>query len=225
MKLEDLRKNNGRESSPCYVVNDGKVYDLSSSKLWKKGVHLNRHQAGEDLSEFLVMAPHGPEMLERFEVVGQLEDQTTVKDDTKERLRTLYSTFHPHPILLHYPMGAIPFGALMLALYLVTKNASFESAAFYALFFGTVTLVPVILAGILSWWINYEMMLTNIFKVKLTAAAFGLIFCTTAVILRFSFPDLNTGSGVKIFYYLSYFASLPCLFLAAFEGGKITWPA
>ena len=58
----------------AYVACEGKVYDVSQSFLWQKGKHQVIHRAGADLTEALKRAPHGPELLERFPVVGRLVD-------------------------------------------------------------------------------------------------------------------------------------------------------
>ena len=68
---EELKKYDGSEGS-IYVACEGKVYDVSSSFLWKKGKHQVTHQAGCDLTEALKEAPHGPDMLERYPIVGEL---------------------------------------------------------------------------------------------------------------------------------------------------------
>jgi predicted heme/steroid binding protein len=70
---EELKKYDGSEGL-VYVVYSGKVYDVSQSFLWKKGVHQVVHRAGCDLTGALKKAPHGPEMLDRFPVVGELLD-------------------------------------------------------------------------------------------------------------------------------------------------------
>ncbi|HEX9076755.1 MAG TPA: hypothetical protein VF932_13305 [Anaerolineae bacterium] len=43
-----------------------------SSFLWQNGKHQVVHNAGADLTEYLTEAPHGPEMLQKFPVVGML---------------------------------------------------------------------------------------------------------------------------------------------------------
>ena len=54
---------------------EGKVYDVSGSFLWKGGKHQVLHQAGQDLTEVLKDAPHGPELLKRFRVVGTINEK------------------------------------------------------------------------------------------------------------------------------------------------------
>lgn len=68
---DELRKYNG-SGGIAYVACSGKVYDVSQSFLWKKGTHQVTHHAGRDLTEALRQAPHGPEMLDKFPVVGRL---------------------------------------------------------------------------------------------------------------------------------------------------------
>jgi predicted heme/steroid binding protein len=68
---EELKKYDG-SNGLVYVAYGGKVYDVSRSFLWKKGVHQVIHKAGCDLTEALKEAPHGTNMLERFPIVGEL---------------------------------------------------------------------------------------------------------------------------------------------------------
>jgi len=51
LTLEDLQHFDGKENPPAYVAYKGKVYNVSSSKLWKDGTHLRKHQAGNDLTD------------------------------------------------------------------------------------------------------------------------------------------------------------------------------
>lgn len=225
MKLSDIAQFDGKEERPCHIVYKGKVYDVSKSERWLGGIHFSRHHGGEDLTEFISMAPHGPEVLERFEVVGEVDQELDKEIDFKEKCRRWYHKFHPHPILLHYPMGVLPFGALSLLIYLLSGELTFEAASFYALVFATLSIYPVAIAGIFSWWVNYEMMATSIFQHKLFGAGSAILFCTAALILRLvNFGSEQTGM-VLIVYCLLYFMAVPCMFIAAYEGGKITWPS
>jgi len=71
---KELAKHNGKEGARTYVAYKGKVYDISQSFLWQDGRHQALHTAGKDLTGSLAEAPHGPELLEKFPVVGILED-------------------------------------------------------------------------------------------------------------------------------------------------------
>jgi predicted heme/steroid binding protein len=64
----------GREGRPAYVAFKGKVYDLSPSSSWDAGLHYEEHEAGTDLTKAIGEAPHDPDELERFPVVGRLQE-------------------------------------------------------------------------------------------------------------------------------------------------------
>jgi len=70
---KELAKNNGKNGVPVFIGCNGKIFDVSGSFLWKKGNHQVMHVAGVDLTEHLLNAPHGIELLERFPVVGILK--------------------------------------------------------------------------------------------------------------------------------------------------------
>ena len=69
---EELALYNGKNGKPVYVAYKGKVYDVSTSFLWKGGNHQVLHEAGVDLTEAMEQAPHREEVLERFPVIGIL---------------------------------------------------------------------------------------------------------------------------------------------------------
>lgn len=70
----ELTQYNGKDGAPAYIAYKGRVYDVSGSFLWRDGNHQVLHNAGEDLTDSLERAPHGADMLERFPVVGTLEE-------------------------------------------------------------------------------------------------------------------------------------------------------
>jgi predicted heme/steroid binding protein len=67
---QDLARYDGRNGSPAYVAFDGKVYDVTGSYFWRNGVHQVLHPAGRDLTAGMRDAPHGPDMLAKFKIVG-----------------------------------------------------------------------------------------------------------------------------------------------------------
>jgi predicted heme/steroid binding protein len=70
--LEELSPFDGTEKKPAYIAYEGKVYDVSSSKLWVEGNHVRKHLAGNDLTEALKTAPHGEEKIFQMPQVGEL---------------------------------------------------------------------------------------------------------------------------------------------------------
>jgi predicted heme/steroid binding protein len=71
---EELGKYNGENGTPVYIAYRGKVYDVSNSFLWRNGNHQVLHKAGEDMTDALDEAPHEADLLERFPVIGILEE-------------------------------------------------------------------------------------------------------------------------------------------------------
>ena len=61
-----LSLRNGQDKPEIWVAFQGKVYDVSQSRLWKNGKHYE-HWAGQDLTEELKDAPHTAAVFERFE--------------------------------------------------------------------------------------------------------------------------------------------------------------
>ena len=70
--IEELKEYNGKEGEPAYIACNGKVYDVTESFLWIDGYHQGQHEAGEDLTEEIAIAPHGEEALERVKMIGVL---------------------------------------------------------------------------------------------------------------------------------------------------------
>lgn len=62
---------NGEDKPEVYIAFEGKVYDVSESRLWKNGKHYE-HWAGQDLTAELEGAPHSNRVFEKFKIVGKL---------------------------------------------------------------------------------------------------------------------------------------------------------
>ena len=69
-----LALRNGQDRDEVWVAYQGKIYDVTKSRLWKTGKHYE-HRAGQDLTAELPDAPHTEKVFEKFEVIGDLENQ------------------------------------------------------------------------------------------------------------------------------------------------------
>lgn len=69
---QQLALRNGQDREEIWVAFKGKIYDVSTSRLWKKGMHYE-HWAGQDLTEELADAPHTEKVFDKFEVIGLLD--------------------------------------------------------------------------------------------------------------------------------------------------------
>ncbi len=68
---QQLALRNGQDKPEIWVAYQGVIYDVSSSRLWKTGMHYE-HWAGQDLTEELADAPHTEKVFEKFPAIGQL---------------------------------------------------------------------------------------------------------------------------------------------------------
>ena len=66
-----LALRNGQDKAEIWVAYQGKIYDVTESRLWKEGKHYE-HWAGQDLTQELPDAPHTEEVFEKFRQIGQL---------------------------------------------------------------------------------------------------------------------------------------------------------
>ena len=66
-----LALRNGQDKSEVWIAYKGVVYDVSSSRLWRKGMHYE-HWAGQDLTHELPDAPHTDEVFRKFVPIGKL---------------------------------------------------------------------------------------------------------------------------------------------------------
>ncbi|ACD93932.1 CopD family protein [Trichlorobacter lovleyi] len=86
LTLEGLASYDGIEGRPAYFAFEGKIYDATHSLLWKQGTHMGRHNAGNDLTEALNLAPHGREKVTAMTVVGELIASSPRKAPLHERV-------------------------------------------------------------------------------------------------------------------------------------------
>ena len=67
-----LALRNGQDKPEIWVAYKGIIYDVTESRLWRKGQHYE-HWAGQDLTAELADAPHTHEVFERFKAIGELK--------------------------------------------------------------------------------------------------------------------------------------------------------
>jgi len=225
---EDLEKGDGSEDRPALVAVDGKVYEVTSSGMWAGGKHMNVHVAGRDLSAEIKAAPHGPDVLERFEQVGDLAGGGKDAGDTYPRPGALVSMIlarHPHPVSVHFPIALSLAGALFVVLGVVLTSDTLAAAGFYNLVLGAVMSPPAIGAGLLSWWYNYGGAWTPIFRRKIVLSILYLVVAGAAIAVRLLLAG-EAGPVPWDWVYVALAAALPPVAIAlGFLGGKITFPS
>ncbi|GAA4468227.1 cytochrome b5 domain-containing protein [Nibrella saemangeumensis] len=68
-----LALRNGSDRDEIWCAYQGIIYDVTNSRLWRKGKHYE-HWAGQDLTDELAEAPHSEWVFRRFKAVGKLTD-------------------------------------------------------------------------------------------------------------------------------------------------------
>jgi predicted heme/steroid binding protein len=79
MTLAELAGHDGQNGRFAYIAVNGTIYDVTGSPRWKDGLHPPDHLAGQDLTDELAKAPHVRTVIERFPVVGTLEEVTSAQ--------------------------------------------------------------------------------------------------------------------------------------------------
>lgn len=67
-----LALRNGQDREEIWVAWQGRIYDVTNSRLWRDGRHYE-HWAGQDLTEELAGAPHTGKVFDQFVQVGFLD--------------------------------------------------------------------------------------------------------------------------------------------------------
>jgi predicted heme/steroid binding protein len=70
--IAQLALRNGEDKPEVWVAFEGRIYDVSKSKLWRNGKHYE-HWAGQDLTAELAHAPHSELVFSKFSVIGILK--------------------------------------------------------------------------------------------------------------------------------------------------------
>lgn len=233
---EELKQFDGKEGRPAYVAYHGKVYDVTASKLWRNGVHVRAHSAGEDLSAAMPAAPHEDDVMESFSVVGVL---ATLEDELGPPLHPWWVRIsldnHLHPIAVHFPtaLGAIcaVFGLLSLPFFRSSPGLyeGFQHAAFWCLLVCLVGAVPAILTGWLSWYHNYSAVWTPIYRVKWGGSIVLVVLSAAAVALKFAALDgtavVEPAGGAFWAYTGLQVLIAATVTVLGHYGGKITFPS
>ncbi len=228
---EELTEHNGRDRSTVYVGYEGKVYDVSESKLWKTGQHMKRHPSGADLTEELGGAPHGPEVFEKFSQVGTLKGEKDPMDEgIPDFLLALFEKVpmlrrHPHPMTVHFPLVFNLVFPFFNVLYVLTGYAPFEKTAFHML----VLCVPAMFVGMttgpLTWWVNYGAKMSNNIRVKLSVSCLLFLLVLVALFWRITNPEILLNSGPAGWAYLALSCSFAVLVgILGWFGAKMTFP-
>jgi len=228
--LNSLKELNGKDGKPVCVAHQGRVIDVSNSKLWKTGVHMKRHEAGRDLTADIEAAPHGLEVLDRYPQVGILEKRVEEERPMPRVLSMLLDRFpllrrHPHPMLVHFPIVFMFSPTLFHLLYLLTGAPSFETTAFHCLGGGVLFTPLAMLTGYFTWWLNYLAKPMKAVTIKSRLSLLLLTVSVVAFVWRYLNPGVFTGFTAEgILYFLLTLALVPLVTIVGWFGATLTFP-
>jgi len=225
----ELEKYDGNNGRPVYVAYKGKVYDISGSKLWRNGLHMKRHHAGQDMTTDIQGAPHEPDVLERYPQIGTLKKEV-VELDIPQPLAWLLEKApmlrrHPHPMTVHFPIVFSFCTTIFNMLYLLTGIKSLEITAMHSLAAGILFTVVSIATGLYTWWLNYMAKPLRAVNIKITFALILLAFQIIAFIWRLKVPHvMDSLQGVNFIYLLLVVSLFPIVVVIGWFGAFLTFP-
>jgi predicted heme/steroid binding protein/uncharacterized membrane protein len=227
---KDLSKYNGKDGNPVYIVYQDRVIDVSASKLWKTGRHMNRHQSGQDLTTDIQAAPHGLEVLDRYPQVGVLKKEEIPEREIPKGLAALLKRFpmlrrHPHPMTIHFPIVFMFSAPLFTLLYFLTGMSAFETTGRHCLGAGLFFTPIAIGTGYYTWWLNYEARPLRPVKIKKKVALLLLATAAIAMAWRTLEPSLIVVSGMaRALYLMLLFSLIPLVSIIGWFGAQMTFP-
>ncbi len=226
---ESIAQFDGTDGKPIYIVHQGRVFDVSESRMWKGGLHMKRHHAGKDLTTDIQAAPHGLEVLERYPQVGVVR-QKAPAPASPGFLRKLVEKYpilrrHPHPMTVHFPIAFLLAAPLFNVLYLATGLGAFETTSFHCLAAGLLFTPIVMATGFLTWRINYMGRRLRPVDVKMAVSSLMFVVSLAAFLWRLERPHLADSFGTAGTVYLLLTLSLiPMVSVIGWYGAKLTFP-
>lgn len=225
-----LSEFDGKEDRPAYVAFQGRVIDVSKSKLWKGGLHMTRHHAGNDLTTDIRAAPHSPEVLDRYPQVGVVRKEEVPQRPVPKALSAILARFpflrrHPHPMMVHFPIVFSVSTALFNILYLITGVKAFEITALHCLGGGILFTPIAILTGWYTWWLNYLAKSLRPVSIKIRLSLILMAVQVGVFIWRIAVPDiLSPFRGASVVYLLLVISLIPLVTLIGWFGAQMTFP-
>jgi predicted heme/steroid binding protein/uncharacterized membrane protein len=227
--IAELEKYDGSNGRPIYVAYKGNVYDVSNSKLWRNGLHMKRHHAAQDLTADIQGAPHEPDVLERYPLVGTLKKEAPEIQVPKPLAWLLEKApmlrRHPHPMTVHFPIVFAFSVTIFNLLHLITGIKSLETTALHCLAAGILFTAVAIPTGLYTWWLNYLARPLTAVKVKIPLSLILLITQIIAFIWRMNVPKvMDSIRGLNIIYLLLVLSLFPMVVVIGWFGAFLTFP-
>ena len=129
---------------------------------------------------------------------------------------------HLHPLLVHIPNGTLPIAVFLLLASWILNYDLFSKAGFINLVFILIALPLVIYTGVVEWKKKYNGAMTNIFKLKILAAAITSASCAISLVWFLLDPKVLSSPQALIFILINIIM-LICAGIAGYIGGKLVF--
>jgi predicted heme/steroid binding protein/uncharacterized membrane protein len=217
--LTELATYDGKEGRAAYVAFKGKVYDASTSGRWKDGLHGLKHQAGKDLTEAFLQAPHGEEVFNKLPIVGSLAKRETFQNRFFQRIDNL----HLHTTLVHLTVAYTLVAPFTFALWLAYGKAIFDEVTLYLLVLGVITVPFSFATGLIGWVTSYESKATRTFNFKISFGVLLFFIILGTLIWRLAGPDSVLTKPGSYFYLASLVVQFSLVLILDYYGKKTVY--
>jgi uncharacterized membrane protein len=135
-----------------------------------------------------------------------------------------YLRRHPHPAVSHFPIVFMLAASFFSVLYLLTKEASFETTAFHCLGGGVLTTPAAIATGVVTQRLNYPQPdPTLTLEKRLSYLLWAMV--SGVFVWRLLNPEvLRDLHGLNFIYLLVVLAVTPLVTVISYFGGMLTFP-
>jgi len=129
---------------------------------------------------------------------------------------------HAHPISVHIPNGVIPITVLFLAIAILFKSGSFDTAAFYNLTVVLLAMPVVLFTGYVEWKTRYQRSWGFLFITKISCGI--VVFISAIVLFAWHIIDPNVSIGPERYlFFLLHIIMLAAAGVAGHLGGKLVF--
>ena len=115
---------------------------------------------------------------------------------------------HTHHIATHFTNALFPVSAVLITLYLITNEPSFETACYYSMIFGLMSIPVAYGSGFYDWRTRFQGRRTFIFDHKVVFGIIFLILASVVVIWRSYDGGIMYSAGFNKWLYVTLVYSL-----------------
>ncbi|MDO8578159.1 MAG: response regulator [Dehalococcoidales bacterium] len=217
--VEELAGSDGKEGRAAYVAFKGQVFDATGSRRWKEGLHSAKHRAGIDLTEAILPAPHGEEVMARLPIVGFL----ALKETAQHKLFRKIDSLKPHTSLVHLTVAYTVVAPFSFAAWILLGKSIFDQITLYLLLLGLVTLPVSIFTGLIGWAVSYENQVSRKFNYKFSLSVFLFIAILGLFLWRLTSPEIVLASPAAYLYLVLLIIQFVFAVLLDYFGKKIVY--